>query len=91
MTSLGREVSVRNPQVLISSIVHFVDGIFSGFPTSSTLDVQLNSNWLSEKVALKEDVLEHLGTEDMSANILTKPVQGAQFERERLGLTNWAA
>jgi hypothetical protein len=32
-----------------------------------------------------------LGTEDMFANILTKPVQGAQFERERLGLTNWAA
>jgi hypothetical protein len=55
------------------------------------MDVQLNSNRLSEKVALKEDVLEHLGTEDMSANILTKPVQGAQFERERLGLTNWAA
>jgi hypothetical protein len=25
----------------------------------------------------------------MFANILTKPVQGAQFERERLGLTNW--
>ena len=58
---------------------------------SSTLDVQLYSSWQSEKVALKEDVLEQLGTEDMSANILTKPVQGAQFERERLGLTNWAS
>jgi hypothetical protein len=45
----------------------------------------------SKKVALKEVVLEHLGTEDMFANILTKPVQGAQFERERLRLTNWAA
>jgi hypothetical protein len=36
VTSLGREVSVRNLQVLISSIVLFVDGIFSGFPTSVT-------------------------------------------------------
>jgi hypothetical protein len=27
----------------------------------------------------------------MFDNILTKPVQGAQFERERLGLTNWEA
>ena len=34
---------------------------------------------------------QHLSTEDMFANILTKPVQGAQFERERLGLTNWKA
>jgi hypothetical protein len=33
VTSLGREVSVRNHQVLISSIVRFVDGVFSGFPT----------------------------------------------------------
>jgi hypothetical protein len=33
VTSLGREVSVRNLQVLISSIGRFVDGIFSGFPT----------------------------------------------------------
>jgi hypothetical protein len=33
VTSLGREVSVRNLQVLISSIVRFVDGVFSGFPT----------------------------------------------------------
>jgi hypothetical protein len=86
VTSLGREVSVRNLQVLISSIVLFVDGIFSGFPT-----INIRHFWLSEKVAMKEVVLEHLGTEDMFANILTKPVQGAQFERERLGLTNWAA
>ena len=53
--------------------------------------INIRHFWLSEKVAQKEVVLEHLGTEDMFANILTKPVQGAQFERERLGLTNWAA
>jgi hypothetical protein len=38
VTSLGREVSIRNLQVLISSIVHFVNGVFSGFPTRS-LDI----------------------------------------------------
>ena len=47
--------------------------------------------WLAEKVAQGEVELQHLGTADMFANILTKPVQGAQFERERLGLTNWSA
>jgi hypothetical protein len=50
--------------------------------------INIRHFWLSEKVALKEVVLEHLGAEDMFANILTKPVQGVQFERERLGLTN---
>ena len=47
--------------------------------------------WLSEKVAQKEVTLKHLSTEDMFANILIKPVQGAQFEQERLGLTNLKA
>jgi hypothetical protein len=53
--------------------------------------INIRHFWLSERVALKEVVLEHLGIEEMFANILTKPVQGAQFERERLGLTNWTA
>lgn len=45
--------------------------------------------WLSERVTSGEVVIEHLGTEDMFANILTKPVHGAQFEKEKRGLTNW--
>ena len=40
--------------------------------------------WLSEKVTERGVVLEHIGTQDMFANILTKPVQGTQFKRERL-------
>ena len=51
--------------------------------------IHIRHFWLSEKVAEGEVELQHLGTEDVFANILTKPVQGAQFERERLGLTNW--
>jgi hypothetical protein len=53
--------------------------------------INIRHFWLSEKVTQNEVMLEHLGTEDMFANILTKPVQGAQFEKERLGLTNWKA
>ena len=48
-------------------------------------------DWLSEKATEGEVELQHLGTENMFENILTKPVQGAQFERERLGLTNYDA
>ena len=45
--------------------------------------------WLSEKIRKKEVKLTHIRTEDMCANILTKPLQGAQFDRERRLLTNW--
>jgi hypothetical protein len=53
--------------------------------------INIRHFWLSEKVAQEEVIIEHLGTEDMFANVLTKPVQGAQFDRERQGLTNWEA
>ena len=45
--------------------------------------------WLAERVKNGEVVIEHLGTEKMFANILTKPVHGAQFAKEKRGLTNW--
>ena len=45
--------------------------------------------WLAERVQNGEVKIEHLGTEEMFANILTKPVHGAQFQKERRGLTNW--
>ena len=44
--------------------------------------------WLAERVTNKEAVITHLGTEKMIANILTKPVQGKQFNVEREGLIN---
>jgi hypothetical protein len=37
----------------------------------------------------KEVIIEYLGTSEMVANILTKPVRGAQFLKERSMLTNW--
>ena len=51
--------------------------------------INIRHFWLTEKVAQEEVIIQHLGTEHMFANILTKPVQGAQFDRERQGLTNW--
>ena len=51
--------------------------------------INIRHFWLNEKITEKEVVVKHLSTEEMFANILTKPVQGAQFARERQGLTNW--
>jgi hypothetical protein len=51
--------------------------------------ISIRHFWLCEQVENKVVVFEHLGTEEMFANVLTKPVQGTQFERERRGLTSW--
>ena len=51
--------------------------------------INIRHFWLCEKVTEGEVIIEHLGTESMFANVLTKPVQGAQFIRERGQLTNW--
>jgi len=45
--------------------------------------------WISERISDKEITVEHLGTERMFANLLTKPLQGTQFTEERRMLTNW--
>jgi hypothetical protein len=51
--------------------------------------INIRHFWVAERVATGDVAIKHLGTELMFANALTKPVQGAQFERERRGLTNW--
>jgi hypothetical protein len=38
--------------------------------------INIRHFWLSEKVSDKELIVEHLGTERMFANVLTKSVQG---------------
>ena len=61
-----------------------------GGPTSErSRHIEIRHFWLKEKVDGKEVTIEHLGTEKMFANVLTKPVQGEQFDQERRGLTNW--
>ena len=44
--------------------------------------------WVKERVDTGEVRVEYLPSEDMYANVLTKPLQGSQF-RERDGLTGW--
>jgi hypothetical protein len=62
-----------------------------GMPGSErSRHIHIRHFWLAERVRNGEAEVEHLGTEHMFANVLTKPVQGAQFVRERHGLTNWA-
>jgi exosome complex RNA-binding protein Rrp4 len=61
-----------------------------GGPTSErSRHINIRHFWLSERAETGEVVFEHLGTKKMFANILTKPVQGAQFVEERKQLTNW--
>jgi hypothetical protein len=51
--------------------------------------INIRHFWVSERVDDATVRIEYMPTEEMYANILTKPVQGAQFEKERFGLTNW--
>lgn len=52
--------------------------------------INIRHFWLKERVDSGEVIVEHLGTQEMFANALTKPVQGMQFVAERKGLTGWA-
>jgi hypothetical protein len=55
-----------------------------------TRHIQIRYFWTRERVDDGELEVVHLRTEEMGpANILTKPVQGAQFVLERQQLTNW--
>ena len=55
-----------------------------------TRHIQIRYFWVKERVDLKEVRVCYLPSEEMYANVLTKPLQGAQFIREREGLTGWA-
>jgi hypothetical protein len=64
--------------------------ISKGRPSSErTRHMSIRNFWIKDKVVDGDVVIEHLGTKDMFANLLTKPLQGAQFVRERDMLTNW--
>ena len=55
-----------------------------------TRHIQIRYFWVKERVDKGEVRIEYLRSEDMYANVLTKPLQGAQFVRERECLTGWA-
>jgi hypothetical protein len=54
-----------------------------------TRHMSIRQFWITEKVSSGEIKVEYLPTEDMIANLLTKPLQGSQFVNERKMLTNW--
>ena len=54
-----------------------------------TMHISIRYFWMKERVDRGEAVIKHLGTELMYANLLTKPVQGSQFVKEREGITGW--
>jgi hypothetical protein len=64
--------------------------IKKGRPSSErTRHMSIRHFWLKDKVVDGEVKIEHLGTSDMYANVLTKPLTGAQFRKERDMITNW--
>ena len=54
-----------------------------------TRHISIKYFWLKERVDMGEARVRHLNTKDMYANMLTKPLQGAQFKEERKGVTGW--
>ena len=54
-----------------------------------TRHIQIRYFWVKERVDTGEVRVEYLRSEDMYANVLTKPLQGSQFQREKGGLTGW--
>jgi hypothetical protein len=54
-----------------------------------TRHIAIRYFWVKERVSTGEVVLVHKGTKEMYANVLTKPLQGAQFVYERECLTGW--
>jgi hypothetical protein len=54
-----------------------------------TRHIDIRYCWLKERVSNGEAVVMHMGTADMYANMLTKPLQGRQSVNERAALTGW--
>ena len=51
--------------------------------------VDIRDYWIKDRVDMGEVKVVYMPTEEMYANLLTKPLQGAQFQNERKLLTNW--
>ena len=57
--------------------------------SGKTRHISIRYYWIKQHVDSGDVVVEKLATEEMPANILTKPLQGSQFRYERKLLTNW--
>ena len=54
-----------------------------------TRHIDIRYFWLADRVKGGEAAVVHMRTAEMYANVLTKPLQGAQFIYERECLTGW--
>ena len=54
-----------------------------------TRHIAIRYFWVKERVDTGEARVRHLGTKKMYANLLTKRLQGTQFQEERRGITGW--
>ena len=54
-----------------------------------TRHIDIRYFWLADRVKGGEASVVHMRTAEMYANVLTKPLQGAQFVYERECLTGW--
>ena len=79
------------PAIMYQDNMSTIALIEKGMSTSvRSRHINVRYFWLRERMDDKEISITHLGTELMGpANILTKAVQGAQFEKERMQLTHW--
>ena len=79
------------PAVMFQDNMSTIALIEKGMSTSTrSRHINVRYFWLRERIDEQEISIVHIGTKCMgSANILTKPVMGAQFEEERMQLTNW--
>ena len=57
--------------------------------SQKTRHISIRYYWIKQYVDDGQVVVEKLATEEMPANLLTKPLQGSQFRYERKLLTNW--
>jgi Reverse transcriptase (RNA-dependent DNA polymerase) len=54
-----------------------------------TRHISIRYFWVKDRVDRGEAKIEHMGTAELYANVLTKPLQGSQFIYERGCLTGW--
>jgi hypothetical protein len=54
-----------------------------------TRHISIRYFFIKDRVDAKEIIIKHLGTEDMTSDMLTKPLQGSLFLKMRDKLLNW--
>jgi hypothetical protein len=54
-----------------------------------TRHINIRYFWVKDRIDTGDVVLEHLPTDDMVSDILTKPLQGSKFQELRAKLLNW--